>query len=231
MPEKTSTIMYGSAKADSHPLLKKEPSHLAQGITEAIDQWIERIGPKSVEDRFVQAHETIYNSLSDQDQQDAFAKTIPVWRRVGKITGIAATIIDFSLMAQSGKMSMNLLKRPGTIQNSLHNKLHHLNKETREIEHLPYTKTVAFKFTVLNNLHKLLFGNTADRTFQAKPDPTTPQEIYVDRALASAPGFGAVAILAGFGPAHGVAKGIAWTAETIGKMQAKSLNAQHKKAE
>lgn len=222
MPEKSPTpVFYGSAKPEKN-IPKKEPSHLVQGITEVFDKWLDRMGSKDVEDRFIKAHETVKNTLTDKQQQEVFAKTIPSWKRAGKVAGIAATAIDFSLIGYGISKGINIHKYAENAQFWLY-----LDAQPSRFELNPIKK---IKKHLFDTLYWLIYGEHVGPESFSRDTKASQRILLGDKIYTAIPIIGSLAILAGLAPAHEAAKGIAWTAETIGKIQAKSLNAQTKKA-
>lgn len=62
----------------------------------------QHVGPTSVEQAFVDAHRRIAEHLPEGGRREAFERLSEKWRKTGRTWGIAATVVDFSLLGLTG---------------------------------------------------------------------------------------------------------------------------------
>jgi len=203
--------MYGSAKAEQTKAPKKE-SKIVSGVKKAVDSWLERVGPKSVEKHFIKAHENVLATLNSDQRKEVFAKEADAWRKQGKILGIAATVIDVGLAGFGGFFSYKRLVH-------LESNSDVLARYYQLKDHVNQRKD---KNVILKPLSTLFSLITPD--IDRKQPFISPAEYRMINALVSLPAVGSIGILVGSGPGHWLAHLAAGGAEQIGKMKAKSLN-------
>ena len=98
-------VMYGSAKPEQMASPKPEQSKAVSGVRRAVDKWLERIGPKSIENHFVKAHENVLAALNSDQRKEVFANEAETWRKTGKIIGVTATVVDTALIGAGAGLS------------------------------------------------------------------------------------------------------------------------------
>lgn len=222
MSETSRAVMYGSAKPETKSFSKKTKGILST-VHNKVDEWLNAHGVKDIEDRFAKAHQSILESLSKKEQKQAFAQTEKAWKTTGKALGIAATAIDFGLIAYGFGLGRNR-----NTQFSIEMTRADALKNLRDSDLNSWPSHIQLR--LFTQLFQCMYG----RNFAEVPDhdswffdnvyQTTPREQFGRRVNAALPNLGSLAILAGLQPAHLTAKGLAWGTESIGKLTAKSLN-------
>lgn len=79
------------------PEVVKEAHPAVKAVKGTLAGWWERVGPGSVEDHFIKAHENILSTLNADQRKEVFAREAENWRKTGKALGIAATVVDTAL--------------------------------------------------------------------------------------------------------------------------------------
>ncbi len=214
-------IFYGSAKAENVNIPKKE-SKIVTSVRKAVDSWLERVGPKSVEKHFIKAHENVLATLNSDQRKEVFAKEADVWRKQGKILGITATAIDAMLIGTGAGLSFIGWNKPD-IGANLYADLS-LNLAFRLAPHTDKP----FVSPVLQFLLKPFTATGIDfSSGSGIVDRVALQDdyhTYIGRTVNMAPAMASLGILLGSGPGHWLAHLAAGGKEQFGKMKARTHN-------
>lgn len=198
MTEAPATILYASAKP--------EQSKAVSGVRRAVNKWLERIGPKGVENHFIKAHENILATLDSDQRKKIFAKELNSWRKIGKIAGVAATVIDAGLVGFGVSLT-------GRRWNDYYWSVDRYEQIEKKLTDWSKSKpllnpAVTFLKELLPDMQR---GGMVSKRLK-----------YVTHGLASASSLGSLGILVTSGPGHWLAHLAASATETVGKMKAKS---------
>lgn len=229
-------VFYGSAKAEQVNPPKKE-SKFVSGVRKAIESWIERIGPKSVEKHFVKAHENVLATLNSDQRKEVFAKEAEKWRKWGKTIGITATVVDTGLSALGFGLAFTGIKNPNIgaqIYLDIVKKSFALSLADNP------NMTPGAVLSLINNKYIDTPGITDSTTTTEfinglQLNPATMRERGLQMAFI--PGIASITSTLGIGPAHMLAHIAGFSAEQVGKMKARTHNyvdsgkaAEHAKA-
>lgn len=218
---KEGAVFYGSAKAEQAKTPKKE-STIVSGVKKALNSWLERVGPKSVENHFVKAHQNILNTLTDEQRKKTYEQSVDKWKRAGKIVGISATVLDASLATIGAYLTIKGWQNPMGIMEGAHRTISTLTNQNAS------PKAHRLGWTIQQG-YELLYGHPPPGTGVHLQDNLlglvlTTRDDIVNKSLASAPGLITLQTAAGFGPSKILAHIAASGAETVGKMKAKTYN-------
>lgn|GEM_PF-2907545 len=191
-------------------------------MKKAVDSWLERVGPKSVENHFVKAHEKVLATLNSDQRKEVFAKEAEKWRKQGRLLGIAATTIDAMLIGAGAGLSFIGWNKP-EIGANLYADLS-LNLAFRLAPHTdkPFVSPVLQFLLKPFEAAGIDFTNGSgivDR-IAMKDDYHT----YIGRSVNMAPAMASLGILMGSGPGHWLAHLAAGGKEQFGKMKARTNN-------
>lgn len=226
-------VFYGSSSPEKATPPKKE-SKIITEVKKAVDSWLDRIGTKDMEERFVKAHQNVLNTLTDEKRKDAFAKTENSWRRTGKIIGVTTTVIDAALAGYGTYLTVEGWKRPQQI-------MEHANTVIDTLTG-PYAGPKTRRFgNGLAWMYELLYGHPPPGVLIRRGNRIgigyTRRDDIVNKSFASIPGLAALQTAAGYGPAKILGRMAASGIESVGKIQAHSQNyvdsgkaAEHAKA-
>lgn len=230
MSETPSPVFFAEAKP--------EQSKAVSGVRRAVDKWLERIGPKSVENHFIEAHKNILATLDSNQRKEVFAKEAEKWQKAGKRWGIAATVIDTALIGAGAGLSFIGLRNPQVgagiyvdIGKALMSRPQ--NRTTTFLLNLlvfPARNIPIFDKVELRNGKLIDVGVGVNNNTILGFDK-------LGRTMAIAPALASLGILVGSGPGHWLAHLTAGGKEQIGKMKARTNNyvdsgkaAEHAKA-
>ena len=217
-----SPVFYASAKPEAPKVPQKEDSKFIKGVKNIINKWLERIGSKGVEDRFVKAHQNILNTLTDEERKNAYAQTENKWRRAGKIAGVTATVLDVAISGYGIVTSVNALKNPEAIMEKFGATSLLLARST---DAGPKTRKFG---RILHGVYQFLYGHPAPgfelHTENVAALGYTKRDDIVNKSIAASPSLIALQTAAGFGPSKIIAHLAASGTEGLGKMKAKTNN-------
>lgn len=209
------------------PIKESFGQKVVNGVNNSILAWWEKAGPKPVEDRFVQAHQRVLDSIPDDDsRKEAFRLMADNWKKTGELIGAMATGFDFSLAAVSVWLGM---RPPFQI---FWDSRYVAGDAANLVDTAVYRSTGKY----LNAQHKL--SNWIDDTFYHNDIPRVQgqsnaahyaieakndrRRTIAGRFLSIIPLGGAVASYAGMGPAHIAGALAARAAEGVTKHQFKA---------
>jgi len=202
--EETARIFVGTGK----PETPKSP--VTDAVRRAVSSWWERVGPKKIEDRFVQAHEAVLETFSTDERKKAHEKYLPAWKAAGKKWGIAATVIDFSLAGMGVLLSGYGLRNPHGTENLFSHTVIDRLRRFRITD--PLARAYDSIFTVLNEQPGMAQAMSRYRARR------------VGNILSILPGLGSLGILLSGGPGHALATFAAITREQSWKALAHTSN-------
>lgn len=214
MTEAPSPVFFAQAKPEHITPPKPEQSKTVSGVRKAVDKWLERIGPKGVENHFVKAHENVLATLSTDQRKEVFAQEAEKWQKAGRRWGIAATIIDGSLAGLGIGLTVLGLRNPrmalaqaGALPGLL----------------IPRDRQNNYRVWLANTLGKIVphvdpSNNEIFREANKNALKKSGKFVAITPAIAS------LGILIGSGPGHWLAHLAAGGMEQIGKMKARTNN-------
>lgn len=218
-------IFYGSAKAEQAKIPKKE-SKIVTRVKKAVDSWLERIGPKSVENHFVEAHERVLATLNSDQRIEVFTKEADKWRKQGKILGIAATTVDAMLISAGIGLTYLGLRKPSEAAGLAMNTVTRLGYKINNPQLGTLFANKILGFNPLADMQVTLSFNEVKQL----------TEMY-GKKLSLLPSIASAGIIFGSGPGHWLAHLAAGGKEQFGKMKARTNNyvdsgkaAEHAKA-
>jgi len=216
-------VFYGSANAEQ-PKAPKQESAIVRGVRKAVDSWLERIGPKSVEKHFVKAHEKVLETLNSEQRKEVFAKEADKWRKWGKALGVTATVVDSGLSIFGFGLSFFGMSHPeksaqiylDIIKRSLELKLND-NPNMTPAAVLDRINANHFDIPIIQDN-----TTTAGLINDLQLKDTSLRGIGIKTALM--PGIFSTISTFGIGPGHALVHIAASGAEAIGKMKARTHN-------
>lgn len=212
MTEAPSPVFFAQAKPEHITPPKPEQSKTVSGVRKAVDKWLERIGPKSVENHFVKAHENILATLDNDQRKETYKQTAEKWRKTGKIIGFASTIFDFGLAGFGTVLTTNGLRNPHGVEILFSRTIIDRLRNYRLTQ--PITQVYDSIFTLRPGMQAAI----------AERDILRDRSRNVGNIVSLLPALGSLGIILGAGPTHGLAHLIASSAESIGKMKARTNN-------
>lgn len=215
MTEAPSPVFYASAKPEQMASPKPEKSKAVSGVRKALDKWLERIGPKSVENHFVKAHENVLATLNSDQRKEVFAKEAEKWQKSGKKWGVTATAFDATLIGLGAGLSFIGLRNPQIGANIYISCVDELSRLYNE------DKT---KHSPVNNLLMDLLSKPIDPSITEKTTLFPEATSFIGRSIAIEPAIAALGALIFSGPGHLLAHLAAGSAEQVGKMKARTNN-------
>lgn len=212
MTETPSPVFYATAKSEQPKPLQKEDSKLVAGVKNAVNKWLERIGPKSIENHFIKAHEKVLSTLNSDQRKEVFAKEAEKWQTAGKRWGVAATVIDTSLMSIGAGLAFAGMQNP-EIGTGLYSVF-----TTYLVNRAPQNPIFHAAYDIL--MKPIDAGRQGDDYLRVKQNKINS----VGRTVAAVPILASLGILVGSGPGHWLAHLAAGGKEQIGKMKARTNN-------
>lgn len=201
------------------------------GVRRAVNAWLDRIGPGSVEKHFVKAHENILKTFNNEERAKAYEQTGLTWKKWGKALGITAMVIDSGLAGLGIAITQDWVNNPRVGRQAVRILGERTDRRTgfwdKEPTNPGVLRTLYLRLSpnifisgVVPN--DLLKGNFE----QNRSNPTILHEReYASRIgtiTSIIPGLATLLPLTGIGPMHMVMHLIATGAETVGKMKARS---------
>lgn len=192
------------------PKVEALGARVVNGVNDAVLGWWEHVGPKRVEDKWVQAHQRILDSIPDDDQRkEAFKVSAEKWRRIGGALGATATAVDFSLAGVGLWLSTRnpeqiaywFFNRGDTLLDSIDTMGMRFNKHPKLWRR--YRDWYENFFQTNDSLYKIGGNNSL---FLADANVKERRRKIAGRLFSFIPGGAAIATYAGMGPAHAVAK-------------------------
>lgn len=200
----------------------KEPHPAVKAVKGALAGWWERVGPGSVEDHFIKAHENILATLNADQRKEVFAREAENWRKTGKALGIAATVVDTALLGAGAGLAFIGWKNPDVGANL-------------------YT---SFAGKIIDRLIPLQRNSIAESalSFMLKPFQASGMRVENDqwivdkitltdqsadkigKSIGVSPAIVSLGILFGSGPGHWLAHLAVNAQENVGKAKAHALN-------
>lgn len=222
MTETPSPVFYASAKPEQQAATKPEQPKAVSGVRRAVDRWLDRIGPKNIENHFIKAHENVLATLDSDQRKEVFAREAEKWQKAGKRWGIAATVIDSALIGAGAGLSFIGWNKP-EIGANLYSDI-----SVGLIQKLLPHQEKPFVSPVISFLLKPFRATGVDFTSGTPVvDTIALQEDYhqyIGRTINMAPAVASLGILIGSGPGHWLAHLAAGGKEHVGKMRAKTQN-------
>ena len=218
-----SPVFYASAKPETPKTPQKEDSKLVKGVKNTLNKWWERVGPKSVENHFVKAHENILASLDSTQRKEVFGKEIERWRKTGKVLGIAATVIDTGLAGVGFGLSVIGLRNPTQIADTYEKNAINIVNQMYPDYKIPQDN-LKIGAKILLSPFDLVDTVTEEATYITAVGFTDKRRDIVGKSLSSIPSIGSVGILLGSGPGHWLAHLAAGGKEKAGIIKAKTNN-------
>lgn len=81
-------------------------------IKSSLSKWWERMGPKPLEDRFVEMHRKVVDAIDDPEKKALIASHAEKWREKGRDMGMTATVIDFAVAGFLSYLSVSGFRDP-----------------------------------------------------------------------------------------------------------------------
>lgn len=223
MHEKSSptAVFYGSAKAEQRMPPKKEKKTIVETVKNAAANWLDRVGPKGVENHFLQAHANVLKILKPSQQKDVLARELQKWRTTGEVFGIAATVIDTSLIAFGMGVTASNWNRPQNATNAYRDFVYNALTDHGNIHDRPNLLTRLFMNAY--DVHEVEDGSTS---YTMSPGRINT----LGHTLTSIPAIAATGALVAGGPAHWLANKAAEGMETYTKNKIRTTYEKAKKA-
>lgn len=204
------------------PEAAKEAHPAVSAVKGALAGWWERVGPGSVEDHFIKAHENILTTLNAEQRKEVFAREAENWRKTGKALGITATVIDTALMGVGAGIAFIGWKKPEIGANLYTSFVDTL------IPKLSQHKDNAIASSMIKVLIKPFTATsyTAENgQWQVATAALTDENAdKIGKTIGLSPAVASLGILLGSGPGHWLAHLAAGAQENTGKTKAHALN-------
>lgn len=198
-------VLVGIGKPES-------PKHSAvDAVKKTLTQWWERVGPARVEKKFIEAHARVRDSFTSEERKNLHDKQLPKWQAAGKRWGIAATVIDFGIVALGATVSTTGLRDPMTRERMFSRGVIDKLRATRFTD--PLARAYDSIFTV--------FG---DHTQEAAQKIADARAKRVGQILSVFPALGSLATLINSGLGHGIGFAAAGVKEQAAAAHAKIAN-------
>lgn len=203
----TNQVFVGIGKPES-------PKHsAAEVVKKVLSSWWERVGPARVEKKFIEAHARVRDSFTSEDRKKLHDKALPKWQAAGKRWGIAATVIDFGIVALGATVSTTGLRDPMTRE--------------RMFSRGVIDKLRATRFTdPLAHAYDSIFTVFGDHTREAAQKISDNRAKRVGQILSVLPALGSLATLINSGLGQGIGFAAAGAKEQTATWNAKLANYQ-----
>lgn len=191
---------------------EKTPKHsVADAVKHALSSWWERVGPSRVEQQFVEAHARVRDTFTSDERKSLHDKELPKWQAAGKRWGIAATAIDFGVVALGSTVSITGFRDP--------------NHRERMFSRGVIDKLRTTQFTdPIARAYDSIFTVFGDHTQEAAQKIADTRAKRVGQIISTLPALGALATLINSGLGHGIGFAAAGAKEQTAAWKAKLAN-------
>jgi len=201
----TGQVFVGTGKPES-------PKHtIADAVRQSLSSWWDRVGPKRVEDEFIEAHSRVLSAFTTEDRKRIHENQLPKWKQAGKRWGVAATVIDFGLVALGASVSVSGFRNPMARERMFSRGVIDMLRNTRLTD--PLAKAYDSIFTV--------FGDHTQDVAQTIADSRATR---VGQILSTLPALGSLATFLRGGLGHGIGFAAAGAKEQTATWNAKLAN-------
>lgn len=215
--------MYGSGKPEQTTPPKKEESKLVRGVKKALNNWLDRIGPKGIENHFVKAHENILKTLNNEERIKTYEQAGTKWKKWGKALGITATVLDAGLAGLGIGITRNWIGNPDVGRKTVEL----IDLSTRNPKDVFDAHPSPLRQKYLQLATNIFPGGVVPNNLFDNMTAITDEHHFASRVgtiTALIPGFATLFPIFGGGPIHTLAHVAAFSAEAIGKLQARGHN-------
>lgn len=185
------------------------PKHtIADAVRTTLATWWERVGPSRVEKKFIDAHARVRDAFTSDERKALHDKELPKWQAAGKRWGIAATVIDFGVVALGAAVSTTGFRDP--------------NARERMFSRGVIDKLRTNRFTdPLARAYDSIFTVFGDHTRDAAQTIADARAKRVGQIISTLPALGSLATLINGGLGHGIGFAAAGVKEQTATWKAK----------
>ncbi len=164
---------------------------VADAVKKALTTWWERVGPSRVEKKFVEAHARIRDTFTSDERKALHDKELPKWQAAGKRWGIAATVMDFGIVALGATVSATGFRDPAARERMFSRGVIDKLRATRLTN--PLAQAYDSIFTI--------YGDHTQDVAQKMVDDRAKR---VGKIISTLPALGSLATLINSGLGHGI---------------------------